>query len=319
MESDKEHYPVKLRIYHNRGSKEVNLRIKVGESNWDEKAQEVLASEPNFKLYNAKISSFKSKINAAILLAEINNQTDFKIDDLIELLKPAQQTSVRPKETVFEFGQRLVTQLEKKGKIGNSIVYSCASNKVKEHCGNRQLYFENIDYRFWDDFNTTLLSDGIKVNTISNNLRTLRAIYNRAIKEKIVDRKYYPFEEFKIKSEKTINRALTTEEMKKIIAVQLDADSNMWHYQNLFLLSFCLIGINFADLLTLKSENLVDGKIVFHRKKTGKIYSIKIQHETAKRLKPYSDKLTGKDDFILPFVKNRICLAKALPASKDCV
>ena len=135
-ESDNGQYPVKLRIYQNRGSKEVNLRIKIRESNWDEKTQEVLASEPDFKLYNAKISSFKSKINAAILLAEINNQTDFKIDDLIELLKPAQQTSIKVKETVFEFGQKLVAQLEKKGKIGNSIVYSCALNKLKEHCGN---------------------------------------------------------------------------------------------------------------------------------------------------------------------------------------
>jgi hypothetical protein len=38
-------------------------------------------------------------------------------------------------------------------------------------------------------------------------MRTLRAIINRAIKEKIIDRKYYAFEEFKIKSERTINRA----------------------------------------------------------------------------------------------------------------
>lgn len=304
-ESDNEHYPVKLRIYQNRGSKEVNLRIKVRESNWDEKAQEVLASEPDFKLYNAKISSFKSKINAAILLAEINNQTGFKIDDLLDLLKPAQQTSVKAKETVFEFGQKLVAQLEKKGKIGNSIVYSCALNKLKEHCGNRQLYFENIDFRFLDDFNTTLLSDGIKVNTISNYLRTLRAIFNRAIKEKVVDRKYYPFEEFKIKSEKTINRALSIEEMKKIVAVKFDPNSNMWHYQNLFLLSFCFIGINFADLLTLKPENLIDGRIVFHRKKTGKIYSIKIPDEAMKRFHPYNIcKVEGKNDFLLPFVKN---------------
>lgn len=303
-------YPIKLRIFQNREYKEVNLRIKIRESNWDEIAQEVLPSDPGFKSYNARISSFKSKINAAILLAEINNQTDFKIADIVEVLKPTQQTSVKVKESVFEFGQKLVDQLEKKGKIGNSIVYSCALNKVKEYCGNSQLYFENIDYRFLDDFNTSLLSDGIKVNTISNYLRTLRAIYNRAIKEKIVDRKYYPFGEFKIKSEKTINRALSIEEMKKIISVQLDPNSNMWHYQNLFLLSFCLIGVNFADLLTLKHENLVDGRIVFRRKKTGKIYSIKIHNETSKRFKSYTNNLGHKDNFILPFVKNTKNLIK---------
>ena len=31
-----------------------------------------------------------------------------------------------------------------------------------------------------------------------------------------------------------------------------------WHYRNLFLLSFYLIGINFSDLLTLQKENLIE-------------------------------------------------------------
>jgi len=298
-------YPIKLRIFQHRGSKEINLKIKVKESNWDEKAQEVLPSDPNFKLCNATISLFKSKITAAILLAVINDQKDFKIAHIIELLKPKQDTSIKAKESVFDYGQKLVVQLQRKGKIGNSIVYSCALNKLKHHCANRHLYFENIDYRFLDEFNTALSSEGTKINTISNYLRTLRAIFNRAIKEKVVDRKYYPFEEFKIKSEKTINRALSIEEMKKIVAVQFDPNSNMWHYQNLFLLSFCFIGINFADLLTLKLENLIDGRIVFHRKKTGKIYSIRIPDEAMKRLQPYHiNKVEGKNDFLLPFVKN---------------
>src|SRR5690606_30244538 len=145
------------------------------------------------------------------------------------------------------------------------------------------------------------------VNTISNYLRTLRAIFNRAIKEKVVVRKYYPFEEFKIKSEKAINRSLSIEEMKKIVAIQFDPNSNMWHYQNLFLLSFCFIGINFADLLTLKPENLIDGRIVFHRKKTGKIYSIKIPDEAMKRFHPYNIyKVAGKNDFLLLFIKNTV-------------
>jgi len=93
--------------------------------------------------------------------------------------------------------------------------------------------------------------------------------------------------------------------MKAIISVKFSPDSNMWHYQNLFLLSFCLIGVNFADLLTLKANNILDGRLVFHRKKTKKIYSIKLQREATIRLKPYVDMvLQKKDDFILPFVKN---------------
>jgi len=300
-----ERYPIKVRVYQNRQFKEFSLNIKVKSQHWNELQQEVVDSEPDYKLYNAKLALIKSKIQNGVLMAELGSIPDFTIADVIKIIKPSKKDDARERLQVAEFGKKLVTQLEQQGRIGNSIVYSCALSKLKSYCNDLPLYFEEIDYKFLEAFNTSLLSDGIKVNTISNYQRTLRAIFNRAIKEGLIDYKFYPFNRYKIKSERTINRALTVEEMKAIISVKFSPDSNMWHYQNLFLLSFCLIGVNFADLLTLKANNILDGRLVFHRKKTKKIYSIKLQREATIRLKPYVDMvLQKKDDFILPFVKN---------------
>ena len=50
-------------------------------------------------------------------------------------------------------------------------------------------------------------------------MRTIRAIYNKAIKQKIVDRSLYPFSDFTIKSEKTIKRAVLKEEIRALMYV----------------------------------------------------------------------------------------------------
>ncbi len=298
-------YPIKLRVYQNREFKEITLNIKVEAQHWDDKIQEVTYSDPDYKQYNAKISSLKSKVQNALLMAELGSNIEFNMADVINIIKPSNKPDTIKRLQVFEFGEILVIQLKQQGRIGNSIVYSCALAKLKSYNKNLPLYFEDIDFKFLEDFNTSMLSEGIKINTISNYLRTLRAIFNRAIKEGLIDYKFYPFNRYKIKSERTINRAMTLEEMKAIISVKFPPNTNMWHYQNLFILSFCLIGINFSDLLTLKANNIIDGRLVFKRKKTKKIYSIKLQTETIERFRPYvNSDLQKNNDLILPFLKN---------------
>ena len=64
-----------------------------------------------------------------------------------------------------------------------------------------------------------MLAEGITVNGIANYMSQIRALYNRAIKEGVVELKYYPFTNFRIKREATISRALTVSEMKAIRTV----------------------------------------------------------------------------------------------------
>ena len=64
-----------------------------------------------------------------------------------------------------------------------------------------------IDYSFLDRFDQYLTLSGAKTNTISNYSWTIRAIYNKAIKAKLIDRSHYPFLDIEVKSEKTSKRA----------------------------------------------------------------------------------------------------------------
>ena len=62
--------------------------------------------------------------------------------------------------------------------------------------------------------------------------------------------------------------------------------------------------MNFTDIAHLKVANIIDGKIKFRRKKTGKLYDIKITKQLKSILDNY---LEGKDkeDYIFPIIKRQ--------------
>lgn len=277
-------YPLVVRCYQGTKSKEAGLNIVIKESNWDEKLQLVLSNDPNFKLYNTKLLAIKSKIQKLILLDESNSLT---LDLLFDSLFPKDKIVevIKKKPSVIIYGEQQIELLKKAGKAGNAICYSCAINKLKSFSGNRNLLFEDVTYKFLSEFNASLLKEGIKVNSISVYLRTIRALFNKAIKEGIINNSIYPFHAFKIKNEKTLNRTLSLNEMRRIASLELQKDTPIWHWRNYFLLSFYFIGINFADLLTVSwKENVVDDRLIFRRKKTAKIYSIRIHPEAMELL-----------------------------------
>lgn len=297
--------PVRLRLYFNRDFKQHSLGFAVLQKDWDEQLQQVLPSNPDHLTYNTKIATIRSKIQKFLLLNEDKEDqiTPQKIID--HLTQKLEKLATKAKPDILAYGKQHILKLQASGNIGNSIAYSCAINKLAAYIGKDKLEFETITYKFLEDFNTSMLAEGMKVNGVSNYLRTLRALFNKAIKDGTLEAKFYPFTGFKIKNEKTISRALTLPEMVRIASLELIENSPIWHQRNLFLLSYCFIGMNLADLLTLTRENLVDGRIIFRRKKTHKVYSVHIQDKAREIFSHYfTVPPESKKDFLLPFVKN---------------
>jgi hypothetical protein len=83
------------------------------------------------------------------------------------------------------------------------------------------LLFKEIDYQFLEGFKDKLASENIKPNTISNYLRTIRAIF----KAKVVDRSLYPFYDIQIKGERTQKRSITKEDILKLYKENVKIDS----------------------------------------------------------------------------------------------
>ena len=133
-------------------------------------------------------------------------------------------------------------------------------------------------------------------------IRTIRIFYNKAIKQKLIDKGQYPFDDFKLKPEKTRKRAIDKDLIKQIRNLTLLEDTTIWHVRNWFLLSFYLIGISIIDLALLSTKNYIDGRIEYKRKKTGKWYDIKVVPQAATIIKLYTDSEYLSGGFLLPII-----------------
>ncbi len=131
-------------------------------------------------------------------------------------------------------------------------------------------------------------------------MRSIKAVFNKAIKENIISPEYYPFRDYKIKQKKTIKRAITKEEMQKIVDLDLEKESYLWHARNYFLFSFSTIGMSWVDMALLKPEDIHNDRIIYRRSKTHKEYNIKINNQIKEILEYY---LNMNNTYIFPIIK----------------
>jgi len=280
-------YPVEVRVTHNRSNTSFNTGIRVQSNLWDKNQSKVLNSNSNAQLLNKKITEFYLRVQKAVL--ELETENNFSFDTLKERLKDTPIVAKAPVSNVFkDFADRLIQQMYDANETGNATVYQTATNRLMLFANNPKLRFIEINYLFLESFKRHLTKEGIKPNSISNYFRTLRAIYNKAIKAKLVDRSHYPFLDITVKTEKTAKRAITLEDLRCILYQTYKSKSQEWHARNYFLLSFTLRGASFTDLAYLKPENINNGVLTYKRRKTGTELNIKVTAEISKLLSYYA-------------------------------
>ena len=204
--------------------------------------------------------------------------------------------------SVFSYFDELIKRLEQNDKEGNSKVYINTRNVFKSFRANKDLEFKDLDYSVVKGFTVYLEKKGSRPNTVSIHLRTLRAVFNSAIKENLIPETFYPFKKIKIKSEKTIKRALTTEDINKIRKLDLGADKELKKARDYFLFGFNMRGMSFVDIAFLKGKNIKGGRVEYTRKKTGQNLSIKLTNEAIAIIEKYYDQ-SRPDSYIFPIIK----------------
>lgn len=290
-------YPLKLRVFQQGKFKEKATGIQLHESAWLDKQQAIAPTDEAYKKNSFILNSLKTRIEKIILLTV--DSTEYLTPDI--LLNRLNNRPERKADTkMAEYGDTLINSLKTANRAGTALAYRDAVNSLISY-GGKNLLIKDITYRLLEDYNSSMLSKGVKVNSIAAYLRSIRAIYNRAIKEGIAELQHYPFNRFKIETEDTFSRTLTVEEMKKIVDANLPPDTPIWHNRNYFLLSFYLIGINFTDLFTLTENDVTDGTVRYRRDKTGKLYSIGIAEEAKSIISYYRQyKSNNGHKYLLP-------------------
>ena len=269
-------YPLVIRVFTGRTFRNVNLKTPLLEEEFDDGTQRVI-KHPNRKEINQKITQTMIQLQDASLKMELSDESTNAKKIKARVIKP--QTNLN----FIQYGEKISQAMQDAGRLGNAAAYSWALIALKKYTEKDSVQFREITYEFLSGFTNKMLSEGLKKNSIAAYHRAIRAIFNRAINENIIDIKYYPYRKFKIKGQSTAKRNISKENMAAIFNFIAEEGTALWHHKNFFELCFNLRGISFADMATIKPTDIANGRLTYRRKKTHKLYNIKLT-EKAKEI-----------------------------------
>lgn len=292
-------YPIKLRVILNRRSFDISMGFSIPVKDWDEKGQQVKPSSKAVE--NAtRLNSILSKEKQKVLEVLIRLQDEGKLETItLEELKSF--TVQKSTEAMtLAFAQEIIAELREAKKFGNARVYTTMFRSIRDFVKSKDFPLKQLTYAWLRKYEAWYLSKGNSANGLSVSLRTLRALYNRAIKQKLVSKDYYPFTDYTIKNETTRKRAITANDLELIKKFE-PRTQRQERAKDFFMLSFYLMGASFIDIALLKVKNITGGRIEYKRRKTGRLHSILISPPLQALLDKYLPG-KGKEDFILNVV-----------------
>ena len=159
-----------------------------------------------------------------------------------------------------------ISELTKKRRVGTASSYQDAMTSLFKY--NPDLNFEDITPDWLEDYQQYMEDEGRTVTTIGMYLRTLRVIYNEAIKDNRIVRELYPFgkDHYIIPTGKNSKKALNLSQLSALKSYEPLPHERF--YIDLWWFSFYCSGMNLKDILGLKWKNIKNERIEFIRQKT---------------------------------------------------
>ena len=143
--------------------------------------------------------------------------------------------------------------------------YLTAVRSLTQFIGNDKWSFADITTSMLERYQRWLCNRGIRLNTVSVYMRTLRALYNRAVENNADS----PFSAVFTGHEQTAKRSVTESEIRQLLALRLDSQPHLALARDLFVFSFMAMGMPFVDIAYLKWHQINDGVMHYARHKTG--------------------------------------------------
>ncbi len=296
--------PLSIRITQNKKRKYIRIGINIQPQYWDSKKNKLRPNCPDREYLDNIITEKLSKYQKQILEFQTIAK-EYSINQLIESVeRPTKNISIS------DYLNSVIENLTKENRIGNATHYQALYNSLERFTKINQLQFVDIDVPFLNKYETHLRSIGNKNNSISIKMRTLKAVYNKAVKDNIVKKDYYPFNEYNVSKLKdsTPKRSILKEDIQKIISLDVKTISKrpqslLQFSKDLFIFSYLGCGINMVDIAHLKRSNIISNRIVYKRHKTGKQISFLLQHYALKIMQRYEN---CNNDYIFPILDDSI-------------
>lgn len=286
--------PLCLRITKDRKTSFIHLGYSLKEDDWDAVAQKVKRSYSNHvRLNNFLIKRLSEATNGALELE--TEKSSVSVKAVKKKLKPSAGSSFSAQAKAY------LDRLKDSGKYNQ---YTADKPRIKhfEEFLSGDVAFQDITpvliERFKGYVRTALkLSERSAVNHVV----MVRSVFSQAVKDNIIDAKYYPFGKgkVKIKFPDSIKIGLIPEEVKALEDVVLD-DPTQNHARNLWLFSFYFAGMRVSDVLRMRWTDIQNNRLHYAMGKNNKGGSLKLPDKAVAIITQYEKLKENADDLIFP-------------------
>lgn len=116
--------------------------------------------------------------------------------------------------SLFNFMENIIVKLKQNGKVRTAETYKVTLNSFKKFRKDEDIMLDNLTSEIMEAYEAWHHNRGVTPNSISFYTRILRAVYNRAVENDIIENRN-PFKHVYTGVDKTVKRALSLQTIKK--------------------------------------------------------------------------------------------------------
>ena len=289
-------------VIHNRVVRQIYTDYKLFASEWDCHSEAVILHRvPNEQERNNHLLSISSRISwdkdrLNKIIQALSQTGTFVADDIGMRFQDNRQ-----EQSFNAYICQQIARLKRLGKIRTSETYTAAFRSFNGFMNDKEVLFNQISADLIAEYEAYLKGRGNSPNTISLYMRVLHAVYNLPVEDGLTGQRH-PFKSVYTGVEKTLKRAISLNDLKRIKGLDLSLKPNLDFARDMFLFCFYTRGMSFIDMAYLRKKDLQNGILSYRRRKTGQQLFIKWERCMQEIVDKYP---INETEYLLPIITKR--------------
>ena len=286
-------------VIHNRVVRQISTGYKLFASEWDQRSEAVIpcqhpaGMERDNYLLSVGERIRRDKIRLEKAIRTLSQSGPFTADDIVIRFHDSGQ-----EPSFNDYIRQQIVRLKRLGKIRTSETYTAALKSFSSFMKGSDILFGELSSDLLMEYEAYLKNRGNSPNTISFYMRILKAVYNRAVENGLTGQRNL-FKSVYTGVEKTLKRAIHLNDIRRIKRLDLSLKPHLDFARDMFLFCFYTRGMSFVDMAYLTEKNIMENRLIYHRRKTGKLINLPMQERALLVLKEYKD---GNKPYLFPIL-----------------
>jgi len=292
-------------VIHRRIIRQIGTDYHIRSDEWDENASVIRTGNRSLTERRVRLAALQERINRDMrhfgeIVKNMEKRPDgYSADDIVSEFSLSET-----QQTLSGFMREVITRLKLMGKHRTAEIYDTVLRSFIAFRSDEDTAPDEVDADMVQLYEAYLLGRGLVRNTTSFYMRTLRAVYNRAVDKGLTVQRD-PFRHVYTGIDKTVKRAIPLKSIRKIRNLDLSLKSVLDFARDMFLFSFYTRGMSFIDMAFLKRNDLQNGVLTYCRHKTGQRLYIKWERCMQEILDKYPPSDTA---YLLPIISKSGCV-----------